>query len=215
MYCDREVSLPNPCERCSVVVMVASRGRWLRVLLICGTAASGCATGQNADPDADGVFDDVGQKAPEDTGKSSNDTGEGDDAMVELDAGDLDAGTAIDHGVIDTDAMDGGVQDSGVIDTGPRDSGVIDTGPRDSGVIDTGPRDSGVIDTGGVDTGPIDTGPVDTGPVDAGGPTIMCPAFPFSVRTCRGTNACCLNVGGIAAGCGCLIPIFGLCGPCN
>ena len=204
--------------------MATRRWWWIGTLALCGVTAIGCATGQNADPDADGLFDDVDKQPPEDTGKKGEDTGEGDDAVVgddvgsELDSGVpaddgvIDTGT-MDAGVIDTGTMDGGTMDAGTPDNGVVDSGVIDSGPRDTGVIDTGPRDTGPVDTGPVDTGPVDTGPVDTGVVDAG-PTLVCMALAGN-RTCHGNGTfapCCIPIL-IATSCGCNIPIFG-CLPC-
>nr|MBK7068198.1 hypothetical protein [Deltaproteobacteria bacterium] len=200
--------------------MARRKRQWFGIVALCSVTAIGCATGGIADPDADVKFEEDVKKPTEDTGeKPTEDTGEGEDAVVggdvggELDSGaptdtgEVDAGT-MDAGVTDTGPMDSGPVDSGPVDTGPMDTGPMDTGPRDTGPIDTGPRDTGPVDTGPVDTGPVDTGPVDTGPVDAGR-TIMCPSFPFSTRTCRGDDACCLSVGGLAAGCGVLVPVFG------
>jgi len=180
---------------------MATRRRWFGLVVLCAVTASGCATGNMADPDAAVLIDeDVDEKLPpEDTGKKPVDTGEGEDAVVDEDVGEpTDAGETTDTGEVDAGTMDAGVPDTGPRDTGALDTGALDTGPRDTGPMDTGPRD----------TGPVDTGPVDTGPVDAGR-TIMCPSFPFSTRTCRGDDACCLSLGGLAAGCGVLVPIFG------
>jgi hypothetical protein len=185
---------------------MATRRRWFGLVVLCAVTASGCATGNMADPDAAVLIDeDVDEKLPpEDTGKKPVDTGEGEDAVVDEDVGEpTDTGETTDTGEVDA-----GTMDAGVPDTGPRDTGALDTGPRDTGPMDTGPRDTGPVDTGPVDTGPVDTGPLDAGPVDAGR-TIMCPSFPFSTRTCRGDDACCLSLGGLAAGCGVLVPIFG------
>jgi hypothetical protein len=166
-------------------------------MMLWGVAATGCATGNMADPDADGLFDDVDQKVPpDDTGKMPADAGSdavvGDDVPSELDAGPADTGT-MDAGTADTGTMDTGPRDTGVVDTGPRD-----TGPIDTGVIDSGPRDTGPVDTGPVDTGPVDTGPADTGPVE---PTITCP-LPIGATTCMGTRACCFTFFGVPTGCG-------------
>ncbi len=171
------------------------RGWCIGTLALGGVIAIGCATGQDADPDANGIFDnDVEKQPPEDTGKTGEDTGEGPDAVV----GD-DVGSELDSGV---------PTDNGVIDSGTMDAGAPDTGTIDSGMIDTGLRDSGVIDTG-----PLDTGVVDTGPVDAR-PTLVCTALAGN-RTCQGNGTfapCCIAIL-IATSCGCNIPIFG-CLPC-
>jgi hypothetical protein len=172
-------------------------------MMLWGVAATGCATGNMADPDADGLFDDVDQKVPpDDTGKMPADAGSdavvGDDVPSELDAGPADTGT-----------MDAGTADTGTMDTGPRDTGVVDTGPRDTGPRDTGPVDTGPVDTGPVDTGPVDTGPADTGPIDTR-PMLVCNALAGS-RTCRGNGdfpPCCIPIL-ITVTCGCQLPLVG------
>jgi hypothetical protein len=199
---------------------MATRRRWFGVLVVCGVATVGCATGNMADPDAEVGFEDVDKKPVEDTGKAPvEDAGEGEDAVVdqdvgsELDAGTMDAG-APDAGELDAGAPDAGAMDAGTPDVGVPDNGIVDTGVIDTGPIDTGPVDTGVIDTGPRDTGVVDTGPPDTGPVDTGGPTITCP-LPFGTTTCTGSRACCFNFAGLPAGCGCA-QIGGLiCLPCN
>jgi hypothetical protein len=201
--------------------MARRQRRWFGIVALCSVAVIGCATGGMADPDADGIFDDV-EKPTDDTGKKGVDTGEGEDAVVGDDVGsELDSGAPTDSGGADTGPMDAGPMDTGPTDTGPRDTGPMDTGPVDTGPMDTGPVDTGPIDTGPVDTGPRDTGPVDTGPRDTGTPdtgserTITCP-LPIGTTTCTGSRACCFTFfGGIPAGCGCS-QVGGLvCLPCS
>jgi hypothetical protein len=143
-----------------------------------------------------------------------------DDAGVEdvAEDGAIVVDSLLEIGTTDAEAMDSGAEETGATDVaaseaGPSDVGRVDVGNVDAGNVDAGNVDARVVDAGNVDAGvvdagPVDAGPVDTGPVDAGR-TIMCPSFPFSTRTCRGDDACCLSLGGLAAGCGVLVPIFG------
>ena len=202
---------------------MATRRWWLGSLVVHGAITLGCATGQDADPDAATGLEDVKPKPSEDTGEKVPDAGEGDDAVVEGDVQEVDVGEAVDTGAMDAGTIDSGAADTGAVDAGPTDvgmmdQGVLDSGPLDTGVLDTGPRDTGVIDTGPRDTGVVDTGPVDTGPVDTGvvdaGPTLVCTALAGN-RTCHGSSdfaPCCIPIL-IATSCGCQIPLFG-CLPC-
>jgi hypothetical protein len=192
---------------------MATRRRWFGLVVLCAVTASGCATGNMADPDAAVLIDeDVDEKlSPEDTGKKPVDTGEGEDAVVDEDVGEpTDTGETTDTGEVDAGTMDAGMPDTGPRDTGALDTGALDTGPRDTGPMDTGPRDTGPVDAGPVDTGPRDTGPVDTGT----GPTITCP-LPIGSTTCTGSRACCFSFFGLPAGCGCSTAGGLICLPCS